>query len=41
MERARNELVHLEAKPDEQLENLDEEFEQLQQQASKIPACSD
>jgi low affinity Fe/Cu permease len=35
MEPARNELVHLEAKPDEQIESLDEEFEQLQEQAAK------
>jgi low affinity Fe/Cu permease len=26
VERARNDLIHLEAKPDEQIENLDEEF---------------
>jgi hypothetical protein len=31
IERARNDLVHLEAKPDEQIERLDEEFEQLQE----------
>ena len=37
MEPARNDLVHLEAKPDEQIESLDEEFEQLQEQASKSP----
>jgi low affinity Fe/Cu permease len=40
MERARNDLVHLEAKPDEQIENLDEEFEQLQECASKPPPDS-
>ena len=40
MERARNELVHLEAKPDEELECLDEEFEQLQDDASKPPPDS-
>ena len=37
MDRARNELVHLEAQPDGQIESLDEEFEQLQEQASKSP----
>jgi low affinity Fe/Cu permease len=36
-ERARNDLVHLEAKPDEQIEDLDEEFERLQERASKSP----
>jgi low affinity Fe/Cu permease len=35
VERARNELVHLEVKPDEEIESLDEEFEQLQEDASK------
>ena len=35
MERARTDLVHLEAKPDEEIETLDEEFERLQQRASK------
>jgi low affinity Fe/Cu permease len=37
MERARNDLVRLEAKPDEKIERLDEEFEQLQEDASKPP----
>ena len=32
---ARTDLVHLEAKPDENIERLDQEFEQLQEQASK------
>jgi low affinity Fe/Cu permease len=40
MERARNELVHLEAKPDEQIDSLNEEFEQLQEHASKPPPDS-
>jgi low affinity Fe/Cu permease len=40
MERARNELVHLEAKPDEQIETLDEQFEQLQEDAPKPPSGS-
>jgi low affinity Fe/Cu permease len=31
---ARTGLVHLEAQPDERIENLDEEFERLQQKAS-------
>ena len=35
IERARTDLVHLEAKPDENIERLDQEFEQLQEQASK------
>jgi low affinity Fe/Cu permease len=35
MERARTDLVHLEAKPDEHIESLDQEFEQLQEHASK------
>jgi low affinity Fe/Cu permease len=35
MERARNDLFHLETKPEEQIENLDEEFEQIQERASK------
>ena len=33
--RARTDLVHLEAKPDENIERLDQEFERLQEQASK------
>jgi low affinity Fe/Cu permease len=37
---ARNELVHLEAKPDEKLESLEEEFEQLQEHASKSSSNS-
>lgn len=41
IERARNDLVHLEAKPDEQIESLDEQFEQLQEHASKAPPDSD
>ena len=36
IERARNDLVHLEAKPDEQIESLDEEFEQLQEDTSNL-----
>ena len=40
MEPARNELVHLEVKPDEQIESLDEEFEQLQEYPSKAPPDS-
>jgi low affinity Fe/Cu permease len=40
MERARNDLVRLEASPDEQIESLDEEFEQLQKHASKPPPDS-
>jgi low affinity Fe/Cu permease len=35
MEPARNELVHLEVKHDEEIASLDEEFEQLQEDASK------
>jgi low affinity Fe/Cu permease len=35
MERARTDLVHLEATPDENIERLDQEFEDLQEQASK------
>lgn len=35
MEQARTDLVHLEAKPDENIERLDQEFEQLHEQASK------
>jgi low affinity Fe/Cu permease len=38
MERARTDLVHLEAKPDEEIETLDEEFERLQQRESKNSA---
>jgi low affinity Fe/Cu permease len=38
VERARNDLVHLEAKPDEQIENLNEEFERLQKHAFKPPS---
>jgi low affinity Fe/Cu permease len=37
---ARNELVHLEAKPDEKLESLEEEFKQLQEHASKSSSNS-
>ena len=33
-EQARTGLVHLEAKPDEQIEHLDEEFERLQENTS-------
>ncbi|MBV8360105.1 MAG: low affinity iron permease family protein, partial [Deltaproteobacteria bacterium] len=40
IERARNDLVHLEAKPDEQIESLDEEFEQLQEDTSEPPPDS-
>jgi low affinity Fe/Cu permease len=40
MERARNDLVHLEAQSEEQIENLDEEFEQLQEHVSKTPPDS-
>ena len=36
MERARTDLVHLEATPDENIERLDQEFEHLQEQASKL-----
>jgi low affinity Fe/Cu permease len=35
IERARTDLVHLEARPDEKIERLDQEFEQLQEEASK------
>jgi low affinity Fe/Cu permease len=35
MERARTDLVHLEAKPDEHIESLNQEFEQLQEHVSK------
>jgi low affinity Fe/Cu permease len=35
VEQARIDLVHIEAKPEEQIESLDEEFERLQEQASQ------
>jgi hypothetical protein len=35
MERARTDLVRLEAKPDEHIESLNQEFEQLQEHVSK------
>ena len=41
LERARNDVVHLEAQPDEQIETLAEEFEELQKHVSKTRPDSD
>ena len=40
MGRARTGLVHVEAMPDEQIQNLDEEFERLQEKITKTPTDS-